>query len=97
MNEHPDHGDDPHHGGEDEEHGYGVADVPRFQAGLAVRGALLILAGLGMISGGLRTFRNHHVLGLPFAIAGVAGGLTSIWAGIIHITGGERFDDHPFL
>jgi hypothetical protein len=50
-----------------------------------------------MLSGGLKTFRKHHVLGLPFAVAGVAGGVTSIWAGVIHLTGGERFDDHPLL
>jgi hypothetical protein len=82
---------------EGDEHGYGLPDVPRFQLGLALRGGLLVLAGLGMLTGGLRTFRNHHVLGLPFALAGVAAGASSIWAGVIHLTGGERFDDHPFL
>lgn len=82
---------------DEEEHGYGLGDVPRFQLGLAVRGALLVVAGVGMVTGGLRTFRNHHVLGLPFAVMGIAGGISSIWAGVIHLTGGERFDDHPFL
>jgi hypothetical protein len=80
-----------------EEHGYGLADVSRFQSGLALRGALLVFAGLGLVSGGLRTFAKHHVLGLPFALAGIAAGIASIWAGVIHLTGGERFDDHPFL
>jgi hypothetical protein len=84
-------------GPEDDEHGYGLPDVARFQPGLALRGVVLVLAGLGMLSGGLKTFRKHHVLGLPFAVAGVAGGVTSIWAGVIHLTGGERFDDHPLL
>ncbi len=87
--------DDPHQ--EAEEHGYGLSDVPRFQAGLAFRGALMVLGGLGMISGGLKAFRKHHVLGLPFALATVGGGIAAIWAGVIHLTGGERFDDHPFL
>lgn len=82
---------------EHEEHGYGLPDVPRFQAGLALRGALLTLAGLGMLSGGLQAFRKHHVVALPFAIAGIAGGISAIWAGVIHLTGGERFDDHPLL
>lgn len=84
-------------GPEGDEHGYGLPDVAWFQPGLALRGAVLVLAGLGMVSGGLKTFRKHHVLGLPFAVAGVAGGITSIWAGVIHLSGGERFDDHPLL
>lgn len=80
-----------------EEHGYGTPDVPRFQPELALRGIVLAVAGIGMIASGWKAFKAHHVLLLPVAVASIAGGVSSLWAAVIHLSGGERFDDHPFL
>lgn len=34
---------------------------------------------------------------LPGAVLCGLGAILSAWAGLIHLTGGEEFDDHPFV
>lgn len=64
---------------------------------LLVRGlGLAALAGtLGFA--GFRVFRSHAVLGALPALVLEAGALLAAWAAAIHLTGGERFDDHPWV
>jgi len=72
---------------------------PRFQAppadqvarGLAL-GALAVAAGWL----GLSAARASWLLA-PAAAVLTAAGVLSGWAAAIHLTGGEKFDDHPFL
>ncbi|GMV84567.1 MAG: hypothetical protein AMXMBFR80_04250 [Dehalococcoidia bacterium] len=56
---------------------------------------LAVLAG-GLFWAGWRAAAKSWALA-PAAVAlGIAGAL-SAWAAAIHLTGGERFDDHPFV
>lgn len=82
---------------EPDEHGYGLPDVPRFQPELVARGAALGLAGLVSAGLGLRVARSAGLIGVPIALAGLVAGFLFAWAAAIHLSGGERFDDHPFL
>lgn len=55
-------------------------------AGVAVAAAWLARA----------SFRANWLL-TPVAAVFVAVGILAGWAGAIHLTGGEKFDDHPFV
>ncbi|GBD24645.1 hypothetical protein HRbin29_02327 [bacterium HR29] len=64
---------------------------------LASRGlGLLLLAAVfaALAWFGLRTFSWWFVPAA--AVSGVAAVL-ALWAALIHLTGGEEFDDHPFV
>ena len=56
------------------------------------------LAGLAAGAGWLAfsTLRAHWLLAPASAVLGLAATL-SAWAAAIHLTGGEKFDDHPFI
>jgi hypothetical protein len=57
------------------------------------------LAGISAASQWLlaRAFRAHWMLGiLALPVLGVAA-LLAAWAAAIHLTGGEKFDDHPWV
>jgi hypothetical protein len=63
---------------------------------MLVRGlGLAALAG-GLTWAGLNTAGKSWLLA-PAGVALAGGGLLSAWAAAIHLTGGERFDDHPFV
>lgn len=57
--------------------------------------------GLAVLAGGLFWVGWHAAAkSWVLAPAGLllgAGGVLSAWAAAIHLTGGERFDDHPFV
>jgi hypothetical protein len=47
--------------------------------------------------GGGKAMRSHpFLLALP-GVALALGGLLSAWAAALHLTGGEKFDDHPWV
>lgn len=56
---------------------------------------LAVLAG-GLLWAGWHAAAKSWVLAPAGAVLGIAGAL-SAWAAAIHLTGGERFDDHPFV
>jgi len=64
---------------------------------LLSRGLGLALMALALLAAGGKLLRAHPVL---FALPGLLlslGGFLSAWAAAIHLTGGEKFDDHPWV
>jgi hypothetical protein len=55
---------------------------------------LLFLALVALWATG-RSVRALGVLAAPIAPLTFAIAVLAAWAGVIHVTGGERFDDHP--
>ncbi len=57
--------------------------------------------GLGLLAlltgAGLRESLRHGWLFLPLAIPLAVASLLAAWAAAIHLTGGEKFDDHPWV
>ncbi|MBE7518973.1 MAG: hypothetical protein HS107_06965 [Thermoflexaceae bacterium] len=69
-----------------------VPEFPMLWRGLAFAG---IAAGAAV--GAVMAVRQAPLLAIPVApVAGFAGVLAA-WAAAIHLTGGERFDDNPFV
>jgi len=72
---------------------------PRFRvppADQLVRGTGLAAAALGTAWLALAALRANWLLAPVAAGLGALGAL-SAWAAAIHLTGGEKFDDHPFV
>ena len=105
MSDHEEHShDDPdhdHHHGE----GHGAAPhepappEPRFRppsVEMVVRGAALGGLAVAASWGALSAVRLSVFLAPVSAVLGIAG-LLAAWAAAIHLTGGEKFDDHPFV
>lgn len=64
---------------------------------MVLRGAgLAALAGT-LAVGGVRLARSAGPLAFPLVIIVEISGLLAAWAAAIHLTGGERFDDHPWV
>jgi len=64
---------------------------------LAVRGLALLAVSVVF---GYAAYAGTRAFGLPFlpgALLLGLGGFLSLWAALIHLTGGEEFDDHPFV
>ena len=61
-----------------------------------VRGAALAGAAAGAGWLGLSAIRLHWLFA-PVALLLGATAALSAWAAAIHLTGGEKFDDHPFI
>jgi hypothetical protein len=57
--------------------------------------ALIALAGTSLITAKEIAARSSFLLPLS-AVLGVAG-VFAAWAGLIEVTGGEKFDDHPWV
>ena len=76
----------------------------RYELVLAVRSRWLqifavVFAGLALAALWLlaKLWRTHWMLGvLALPLLGVAA-LFAAWAAAIHLTGGEKFDDHPWV
>lgn len=86
---------DPHQAPEPE--GSLRAQFPVPAPDQALRGAAFALLAIGLASVAWSLARRAGLLALPLFGAVGAGALLSAWAAVIHLTGGERFDDHPFL
>jgi hypothetical protein len=98
---HPGEHDHGHDGGEHHDLPHDPAPPERRQIipvgpMLARGGALLgLAAALGWLA--VTAFQKGGLWLAPLtAVLGVAG-LLSAWAAAIHLTGGEKFDDHPFV
>lgn len=107
MNEHEDDGAHGHGHADGEGHGHEHGGIPHEPAPPEPRriipeGPLLIrglaFAGFAVGAGwlALNAVRSSWLLAPVSLALGIAGGL-SAWAAAIHLTGGERFDDHPFV
>ncbi len=67
------------------------------QREMLVRGLGLAGGSAAVLAAGFATGRKSALLGLLFApIVIVIGGLFA-WAAAIHLTGGEKFDDHKWV
>ena len=62
-----------------------------------VRGLALLALGIGGFAGGVASVQKAGWLATPLAAVLGACGVLATWAAAIHITGGERFDDHPWV
>lgn len=60
------------------------------------RGLALAWLAIVLLSASLRMVRATWVLA-PVAAPLVLGAALSAWAAAIHLTGGEKFDDHEFV
>ena len=99
--EHDEHGHPHGHG----EGGHGEAPhepappEPRFRppsVEMVARGTAL--AGLAVAAGwGAVSAARSSLLFVPLSVVLGATGLLAGWAAAIHLTGGEKFDDHPFV
>ena len=65
--------------------------------GSVVRGAGLAAIAVAAFAGAVLTIQRLGCLAAPIAGALSAGGLLAGWAAAIHLTGGEKFDDHPWV
>lgn len=64
---------------------------------MLARGLGMLGASGALLLGGITLGRWNWVAGLLAApVVAVAGGLFA-WAAAIHLTGGEKFDDHPWV
>ncbi|MCC7365998.1 MAG: hypothetical protein IT303_16660 [Dehalococcoidia bacterium] len=60
------------------------------------RGLVLAWLAVVLLVGGLRLVRAAWLL-LPVALPLIAGAALAAWAAAIHLTGGEKFDDHELV
>lgn len=63
---------------------------------LLVRGIALAVAGV-LLAWLAFAAANKSVLLAPLSLAFGVAGVLSAWAAAIHLTGGVKHDDHPFL
>jgi hypothetical protein len=68
------------------------ADLPVIARGVALL-ALAVLA----VGGWLRASRWSAVVGGVTAPVLLPAAFLALWAAAIHLTGGEKFDDHPWV
>jgi len=100
-----DHGHDPD--GHGHEHGHGGGELPHPPAPPEPRRIVperpMLVRGLGLAGlAGALFWAGWNAGGKSWLLAPAgmilgAGGVLSAWAAAIHLTGGERFDDHPFV
>jgi hypothetical protein len=57
----------------------------------------LFAMALTLLAFAWKVVRLSLLLGAPVALVLGAGGLLAAWAAAIHLTGGEKFDDHPWV
>jgi hypothetical protein len=64
---------------------------------MLVRGLGLAAASAAVIGGGVAAGRKSTLLGLVLAPAVAIISTLFAWAAAIHLTGGEKFDDHEWV
>ena len=67
--------------------------IPEFA--LLWRGCALCLLAVAALWGAASAAK--HVLTLPVSVLLSIVAVLAAWAGAIHLTGGEKFDDHPWV
>ncbi len=74
--------------------------VPRFERpdnGSLIRAIALFVLSIVSFFGAVNSLTHYGTIMAP--VAGILGtvGILSMWGALIHVTGGERFDDHPWV
>jgi hypothetical protein len=64
---------------------------------MLARGIGLAALAAGLAGAAFRVARAAGVLSAPAVATLGIGSLLAAWAALIHVTGGERFDDHPWV
>jgi len=59
--------------------------------------AVLLLLGAGFAFLGAKEAVQYSWWLTPIAVVSAGVGVLAGWAGLIEITGGEKFDDHPWV
>lgn len=91
----------PHH--DQGEHGHGGHDEPEGREHFEPPAGAMVVRGVAMAgAAGALAMASVKLarLGVPGLLAaGVVAAAAALvgWASAIHITGGERFDDHPWV
>lgn len=62
-----------------------------------LRGIIFALVSGLVAVGSLTAVRRMGLTAAPLAALGACASGLAAWASVIHLTGGERFDDHPFI
>lgn len=62
-----------------------------------IRGVGLLAMALTFIALAWKALRVSLILGAPFSLVLAVSGFLAAWAAAIHLTGGEKFDDHPWV
>jgi hypothetical protein len=77
-----------------------VPPVRRFERpdnGSLVRAIGLLVLSLGSFFGAVNSLTHFGTIMAPVAAVLGTVGMLSMWGAMIHVTGGERFDDHPWV
>jgi len=69
--------------------------IPEFA--MLWRGLGLLVVATAACAGAVGATRHSAWLAVPSASLMGLAGLLAGWAAAIHLTGGEQFDDHPFV
>lgn len=64
---------------------------------LLVRGLALLAIAVAALAGIVGSFQKAGWLAIPLAPLLALVAVLGAWAAAIHLTGGERFDDHPWV
>jgi hypothetical protein len=99
------HADDGHacdgQGGCGHDHAAAASPArPRFERpdnGSLVRAVGFLGLSVGSFFGAVYSLNHYGTIASPIAAILGTVGMLSMWAAMIHVTGGERFDDHPFV
>lgn len=59
-----------------------------------IRGLVLLAMAFTLIAFAWKVVRLSLILGAPVSVVLGVAGLLAAWAAAIHLTGGEKFDDH---
>ncbi len=64
---------------------------------MLVRGLALLALAVAALAALIGVFQKAAVLGVIVAPVFGLTALLAVWAAAIHLTGGQRFDDHPWV
>lgn len=65
--------------------------------GTLARAIAFLGLSVGSFFGAVYSMTHYGTLASPIAALLGTAGILSMWAAMIHVTGGERFDDHPWV
>jgi len=94
-----DHGAQGGHGGEHPVHDLAPPEKRKLlpDAGMFVRGLGLAVLAAAAFVGVRASVQKLGWFGTPLAAVLAGAGVLATWAAAIHVTGGEKFDDHPWV
>ena len=94
-----DRGEQGGHGGEHPIHEPAPPETRKLlpDTGMFVRGLGLTVLGAAAFFGMTASVQKLGWFATPLAALLGVGGVLATWAAAIHVTGGEKFDDHPWV